>query len=127
MKILAQSKNFIIQNEYESVFLTKKGSKIIIGDFYGDPKDAIIDFKERWGVVVGCGLIIYYFREPFEAYSEKKSSQWDELFRTKDDEWWIETVYQVSENEIRFVVDPNSEYRELYQLDVSNLKYQKLF
>lgn len=85
--ILAESEHFTVLNEYESVYLDFKNrnKQICIGDFYGDPQAARISNNERFCVMVGCGIIIYYFYGPFEEYAYNTSSQqWKELFREKN-------------------------------------------
>lgn len=106
--VLAESKNFLITNEYEKVFLNSKNNnrKIYIGDFYGDPQAAVISSDERFCVMVGCGLIIYYIEEPFEEFSYNTStSQWKELFRQRGKEWWIEDVEILNDSTIMFSVE----------------------
>lgn len=88
-RILAQSNNFVIHHEYETVYLTFRNSNaqdVVIGDFYGDPNTAFIDDDENYCAVGGCGLIIYYLNKPFAPYQyDKKSKQWVELFRQRED------------------------------------------
>ena len=96
--ILAESSHFAILKEYERASLcTKQGFKPVtcVGDFYGDPQDAYIDPKEKFCITVGCGIILYYLREPFESYAyDKTSLQWIETGREGDALWCdrIETV-----------------------------------
>jgi len=45
--ILARSEHYTVSHEYETVFLDHpSGPRVVIGDFYGDPQAAIIDFAE---------------------------------------------------------------------------------
>ncbi|MBR5667560.1 MAG: hypothetical protein IKW95_07735 [Lachnospiraceae bacterium] len=96
--ILAESSHFAILKEYERASLcTKQDFKPVacVGDFYGDPQDAYIDPKEKFCITVGCGIILYYLREPFESYAyDKTSLQWIETGREGDALWCdrIETV-----------------------------------
>ena len=101
MKTLARSENYIVESEFETVFLTdlRNGRKTIIGDFYGDADGAMIDIKERFAIVFGCGVIIYYLREPFEEYRYNTvCEQWKEIFR--DGDKWIISVEQIRDSEI---------------------------
>lgn len=69
--IIAESENYIIKGEYEDATLIRKsdGSRIAcVGNFYGDPVDGIIDINEKFCVTVGCGVIVYRLKEPFESY-----------------------------------------------------------
>jgi len=127
-QILARGKNYSVSHEYETVWLTRPdGTTTIIGDFYGDPQAAVVDWKERWCVVVGAGLILYRLREPFLPYEyDRESEQWWEVHRHEPDIWWIEAVYQVSENDLRFVVDPYDNGAGVYELDTERLAIRRL-
>ena len=85
MKIMAESRNYQIVNSYETVYLKRKGTdqKIIIGDFYGDPELAVISPDERYCVMAGAGIIIYYLKKPFTQYryNVQNSPQWKEWGR----------------------------------------------
>lgn len=121
---LAQSVHYRVEHEFEVVSLqdSRKGRWTVIGDFYGDPDAAIIDQQEQWVVMVGYGLIIYYLREPFLPYKyDLHNNQWVEMFRNPKDIWWIEAVHQVSEDEVKLSVDPNSEQAGHYLLNMQNL------
>ncbi len=74
--ILAESNNYKVVSEYETVTLVNKrtGLSVNIGDFYGDPQGALIDLNERFAVMYGCGLIVYFIREPYECYSYNKET-----------------------------------------------------
>ena len=126
--MLARSKQYSISNEYEVVYLHRPdGQKIVIGDFYGDPAAAIIDWEEKWCVTVGCGLILYWLKEPFRPYEyDRNTVQWSEIYRSPPDEWWIEAVYQVDDNLVRLVVDPQSDHAGVYELDISDMAIRKL-
>jgi hypothetical protein len=131
--ILAESNHYQVSHEYELVFLRCKSglfatskSEIVIGDFYGDPAAAIIDEKERFVIMVGCGMIIYNLSEPFEPYQyDLPSSQWRELFREPKNSWWIESIIQTSENTFHFTVDPNSNEVGVYELTLPDLAIQR--
>jgi hypothetical protein len=88
-RVLAQSTNFLIHYEYETVYLTFKNSNqqdVIIGDFYGDPHTAYIADDESYCAVGGYGLIIYYLAPPFNPYfNGAKNKNWKELYREKED------------------------------------------
>lgn len=95
MQILAESKKYIIFNEFETVILKiKKNKKLVqIGDFYGEPQTAAISENEEFCVMGGCGVIVYYLKEPFEEYEYNKfSSQWREWGRKKENEIWIDNL-----------------------------------
>lgn len=127
--ILAESKNLLIINEFEKVFLKFKNSnrKVYIGDFYGDPQAAAISNDERFCVMVGCGLIIYYLQDPFEEFIYNTSTrQWKELFRECGKEWWIDDVKAVDNSTIMFTVEEaDLENGGRYKLNVDNIKLIK--
>ena len=127
MNILVKSKNYTIESEYETVYLFHKSKETVIGDFYGDPADAIIDKHEQWCAMVGCGIILYYLREPFEEYEyDCKTEQWVEFHREPPNEWWIKSVVQEGRNIIKFVVEAGTKGSGVYQLDTELLKIEKV-
>lgn len=128
-RILAQSNHYKISSEYEVVWLERIGHEsTVIGDFYGDPVGAIIDAKERWCVVFGTGLIIYYLREPFQRYQYNMSiDQWKECFREPQDTWFIEAVHQTGDEKIRLVVDLNSERAGIYELTMGSMSIERVY
>jgi hypothetical protein len=93
MELLAQSANYQVLGEYETVFLKSGERLVVIGDFYGDAHGAYVDPQERWCVIIGCGLIVYYLREPFEAYRyNQETPQWYEFGRDPANIYWFESV-----------------------------------
>jgi hypothetical protein len=127
--ILARSKNYTIACEFEVIKLDRPiFQPVVIGDFYGDPTGAIIDAKEHWCVIIGCGLIIYFLREPFRPYEyNQKTDQWAELFRDPQDTWWIKTINQTGADTVRFVVEPkDNKHVGVYELNICNLSIQKI-
>lgn len=85
MNLLAESKHYIVYSEYETVILQIKESqrKIQIGDFYGDPQMAVISEDETFCVMCGCGVILYYLREPLKnmniTYKQNSGKNGDEM------------------------------------------------
>ena len=107
---LAESRQYLITSEYESVFLNfKDGSpnKVLIGDFYGDPNSAIITENEEYGIIIGAGIIIYALTQPFKEYSYKKKTQnqYKEYFREKENMKWLKAVKQKNSNLIIFITE----------------------
>ncbi len=127
-RILARSAHYTISHEYEMVLLDcPDRPQVVIGDFYGDPATAIIDFHEKWAMVVGCGIILYRLESPFTPYEyNKKTAQWWEAHRSPADECWIVSVYQKSDNIVQFVVDPASAMVGVYELDLNSLSIIKV-
>ena len=121
--VLARSKRYVVSHEFEVVFLKESdGREIVIGDFYGDPEAAIIDSQERWVIMVGCGIILYRLEGSFLPYEyDVKTNQWWEAYRSPPDTLWIESAEQLSEDRVRFHVDPHSDEAGTYELDVRSL------
>lgn len=64
---------------------------MIIGDFYGEVEKAVISPDESYCVMVGCGIIVYFLKEPFMPYEyDIKTSQYCEWYR--EGNVWIEKV-----------------------------------
>ena len=138
MRELAQSRNYAIAHEYEDAFLVLPGGRrVLVGSFYGDPACALIDHRERWCVVAGCGLLVYFLREPFRPADEIGPGKRPELSRPQvcpseqyawvhpswgGDPWWVEAVYQPSDDAVRFVVDPASALAGVYELRLQGLE-----
>ena len=114
---LAECKHYAVISEFEAVYLVDKirHTEILIGDFYGDPAGAIIDLKERFVVMYGCGLIIYFLRPPYEEYTyDTKTTQWYEIGRYEP-VMWIENVLQINDDEIKVIFE--NEETKIISLD----------
>ncbi len=120
-EMLAQSAHFTITHEYEVVWLKRpRKRRIIIGDFYGDPTGAIIDSQERWCLMFGAGIILYYLRPPFQQYHyHQTTDQWLEFHRDRENLWFIENAWQVQPDLVQFTTDPVSEYAGTYHLELT--------
>lgn len=117
MQILAESKQYIVFNEYETVLLRIKESQqqIQIGDFYGNPQMAVISKNEKFCVICGCGIIVYYLQKPFEEYEyHKQTSQWKEWGRVKDNEIWVESIKCVDDK----IIEIEKENGEIVEFEV---------
>lgn len=120
---LAESANYKVFYEYESVFLVLKerNRKILIGDFYGDPECAVITDDEMYCIMGGYGLILYRLEEPFESFKYNiRTNQWEEIMREKGKELWIEHLYKTSSNYlIKFTARENNDNTvEIYELNL---------
>ena len=122
-KCLAWTENYQVHNEFETTCLHRPGvGEVVIGSFYGDPHCAIIDKNEKWCVVAGDGLLVYWLREPFaECGRKNRGTQWDEFGRKSDDVWWIDEMEQIGPTSIRLRIRPADAHAGLYELDVSNM------
>lgn len=109
--VLAESKQYKITNECETVYLEDKIShiKIVIGDFYGDPEGAVIDRNERFAVVYGCGVIVYFLHSPFTEYAySTRTDQWLEFGR-EEPVMWVNEVIQTDDHAIRLFLENGEE------------------
>lgn len=104
--ILAESKSYIVYNDYEIVVLKNKSdcSEIIIGDFYGDPDGALIDTEERFVLMYGCGVIIYYLPAKVEYRYNMQTPQWKEFGRHTP-VIWVDNAVQTGRNEIQLMFE----------------------
>jgi hypothetical protein len=129
-ELLAQSNNYKLFASYEEV--TLEGGLIdhlvIAADFYGGAICGVIDKNEKWCVLGGNGLVVYYLIEPFHSYTPKtESAQWKELFtEEKDTPWYPETAYQFDETTVRLVMDIHGTARGVYDFNVYSLALTKL-
>ncbi|MCA6363423.1 MAG: hypothetical protein IM638_10325 [Bacteroidetes bacterium] len=58
-------------HEYESAFLdfkTAQRATKFLGHFYGDPSCALISRDEKFAVIGGDGLLVYFLQKPFLPY-----------------------------------------------------------
>ena len=110
MNILSESNNYMIVNEYETVTLIVKQSqkRVVIGDFYGDPDIGIISEDETICAMCGCGVIVYFIKEPFIEWKYHTSnSQWIEWGREIGKEVWIEDMFFIDNNTIEITTEEN--------------------
>ncbi|BDD10836.1 hypothetical protein FUAX_32680 [Fulvitalea axinellae] len=134
MQTLAKSKNIIIESEYETVelsFIKNYGFKkksVTIGDFYGDPECAIISKDETYCVVGGCGLIVYWIKNPLEEFEyDKRTKQFQEYFRKPNDIWWITSIQQLKGHIVKFEVNSSeTEEKESFEMNVKNGELKRL-
>lgn len=134
-RYLSESENYIVISEYETVWLHFKKinrPEIIIGEFYGDPDNAIISKDETYVAMSGCGIIIYRLQEPFEEYQhDKRTKQYLELFNNPTDTWWTSNLNQSSEDNdwkyFHFTKETDDSNEEVYRFDTSTNKIEKLF
>ena len=84
--------------------------------FYGDVEKAIISPEERYCVMVGCGIIVYFLSEPFNPYEyDRKCSQWKEWYKIGD--IWIQDV--MLENNGLIEIQMENGKKEKIQIDVA--------
>ena len=104
MKLFVESDRYQVFSEYESVFLKiKETSQVInIGDFYGDPEVALISGDEKYCIMGGAGIVIYYLTEPYEEYKYNvQSKQWKEWGRENPDNTvWVKSIFIADDKHI---------------------------
>ena len=115
---IAESEHYIVKGDYESSNLYRKsdGKRVAgIGHFYGDPEAGIIDKNEKFCVVVGCGVIVYRIKEPFQEYDyDKESEQWYEFGRGPENIYWVDEVQQIGDTTVELTdADGNKRILEI--------------
>lgn len=97
---LCETEHYWVEAYDEEVVLTGPSvpERLVIGDFYGNAYEAMIDAEERWCVMVGCGLIVYHLGPPWVPYSyhgppygEQKPSRhndWGPSHVVEGHQWW---------------------------------------
>jgi hypothetical protein len=123
MRELARSRNYAVLHEYEEAFLeTSDGRRVSLGSFYGDPECALIDEAERWCVVAGCGLVVYFLREPFSPVNICPSEQYVWVYPAWVNPQWVVGMSQPSRDVVRFTCDPDGSRTEVYELRFPTLE-----
>lgn len=109
MNVLAESEHYIIYSEYEIVIMKIKKSrkKVQIGDFYGNPQMAVVSEDEKFCAMCGCGVIIYFFREPFQEYEyHTRTKQWKEWGRNNEKaDVWVESIRCIDNETIEVIAE----------------------
>jgi hypothetical protein len=92
-----QSQNYSLLMSYETVLLERPevSEPLVIGYFYGNMDDAVIDPEERWCVMVGRGVIVYRLGPPWDPYTGSGLPSPEipdrySIFRSSEDvaQWW---------------------------------------
>lgn len=117
--ILAESENYFIVGNYEDALLYRKPDCrriTCVGNFYGDPSDAYIDSEERFCITLGCGIIKYNLRDPFEEYMYgRDTAQWVEVGREGENIEWCDKIEEVTDSCI--IVSLEGENRRKFNID----------
>jgi len=132
-RYLAESINYKVTSEYESVTLYLKNhikKPVYIGHFYGDPDCAIISRDEKYLVVAGCGLIIYRLVEPFNQNDNTENlTQYSEFFQEPENIWWVNRLHQTDIDSdwkyFRFVA-ANKDGEFIYKMNSENFSIEKI-
>jgi hypothetical protein len=89
---------------------------VSVGNFYGDAEFALIDRNERFVVTGGCGIVIYFLREPWDDYFiNKKTDQWIKL-GIGDADIYYDAVRQISDTVIEITDADNN----IFTYDLEN-------
>jgi hypothetical protein len=112
--ILAESDNYLIYYECESVELCIKNKEIpmiLVGDHYGNPNDALISRQEDYLVSVGCGINLAFIKN-INNDGYRYHCKFEEFLNTPENEWCVCKVFQAEE-------DPN----EIFRFHCSNFDF----
>ncbi len=124
--LLAQSRHYKVWHEYETVYLELESSeRVIIGDFYGDPNGALIDWAERWCLVYGEHLLLYHLKPPFLPWDTSLSNAPEQYMKLFEG-WNFENTYQTADDVVRLVADVWGDRAGLYELELANLHIRQL-
>ena len=108
MHTMCESEHYVVLSEFESVFLyiKDKTKRILIGYFYSDPEIARISPDERFCIMGGEGIIVYYLDEPFAEYSGLPSEQWMEWGRDDPENiMWVESIRILDATHVEIVTE----------------------
>jgi len=118
-EIIAESEHYIVVREYEDcsiMFKDMSRRPVSVGNFYGDAEFALIDRNERFVVTGGCGIVIYFLREPWDDYFiNKKTDQWIKL-GIGDADIYYDAVRQISDTVIEITDADNN----IFTYDLEN-------
>ena len=104
---MAESSNFILAHEYESVFVINRatGEQTHAGDHYGDPQCGVIFPDESWFATGGDGVAIFNFQKGMQNY-----------LRNGQPHYFISAMRYEPPNSIRILVDPWSDIPSVWIL-----------
>lgn len=118
MYVLAESENYLVCKGYEDVTLRDKrtGAEVLIGDFYGEADMAVFSEDGKFCAMCGCGVIIYFLKEPFQEYEYNTvTDQWKEWGRNcAEGDIWVDSIRCIDNNTVE-VIDENG---TVYVIDV---------
>ena len=115
MKVLVESKNYILAYEFEEAFLIKKSSneKIPMGNHYGDPSCGLICNEESLFIVGGEGLTVL----------DKDGKSF--LF-LREPALNIHSIKIDKDGNVKVLIDPWSDESAIWLLDVQTLSLEKV-
>ncbi|UFH58125.1 hypothetical protein [Sulfurovum mangrovi] len=120
METLLESSNYILAHEFEDVILKDKNNGKIysLGSHYGDPVLGLIAPDESWFITAGEGLLYFDFKRGLHEFFRKDLSSEGSLF--------VHSACIESNESVRILIDPWSEYASTWILSIPALKIQKI-
>ena len=124
MRILSESENFILGHDYESVFLKDKrnGNNHDLGSHYGEPELGLIAPDESWFITVGEGVLYFDFERGLHDFLQKGFN--DHLGNNSCA--FVHSARIESNDSVRILTDPWSEYASTWLLSISSLNIEKI-
>ena len=126
IRFLAESDNYKVYSEHESVYLIDKNKSspedpgMFITCHSGDPNCAIILPSEKYIIVAGCGLSIYDVEKKEEIY----------ILAEKDNISWVEGLYQSmlddQNNEFRFVTENSDDKLRVFRYHIKTHQIEQI-
>jgi len=102
--ILAESDNYLLYFECESVSLYIKNKKIpsiSVGDHYGNPKTGLISKNEDYLISGGCGINLAFIENIYnDGY--RYDCAYEGFLNTPENIWWVKRVFQVNADSNEF-------------------------
>jgi hypothetical protein len=113
-RILDESKNYKLVNEWEKPILIDKRNKheYFLREHYGDPSCGIISEMKKYCIVGGEGLSIYHF---------EKNEEFNFLSKLP-----IHSIKMNDENSIKILVDPWSDDHGTWILNINDFTINKI-
>lgn len=112
MHVLAENSNYLIYKNYEDVTLRDKNTnrETLIGDFYGEADMAVISEDETFCAMCGCGVIIYFMKEPFQQYEYYVATdQWKDWGRNSAEaDVWLDHIRCINNDTIEVTEENGS-------------------
>lgn len=112
IKVLHESKNLLLQSEFEETFLTDKnnGNEVFRFSVYGDATCGLIAASEDWAII--CGNTLWIWTK-------------DELTEIKE-LCWIYDIRQISEYEVEILTDPWRQDSAIWKYDITKANFFKV-
>jgi hypothetical protein len=134
MRTLAESPNYILWNDYETVYLRRKLSSedIELGYHYGDTCCGLISPEEKWFLAGGEGLSYFDFtRGSVELMRDSKLifdiNVGNKIKANVDQPYFaVHSMRLEDKNTVRILIDPWSHLASTWLLNIPDLQLTKL-